>query len=353
MPFRIVKTLSVLFLVSIYHTASPQELHVSKVEEIRFASGQFEIVGNLCLPTDDAKNGLVIWIHGSGPNLRTSKFPGAAFFNCFLDNGFAYFRYDKPGSGDSKGSFSDSLLFQERANIASAAIAVLKKHPQIDSTKIGLIGSSQAGYVMPLVLTQRNDVAFMIGLSLPGTDGHEQWAYLLKMQLIHEGYSAKQAQEFSAMHLRLIRSTSKQEFMETVKYFETNPVNIPALNGYDENFAKSLQDWWPLNWTMTQSFNPMDLIAKIKIPVFLMYGAKDTQVDPYQGAEAYRKSLQSAGNQFYEIEIIPNADHNMSFAETGSLREQKERVQSALAPGFVEAIAAWVTKLKTYLDGRM
>jgi len=242
------------------------------------------------------------------------------------------------------------LLFQERASIVNAAVEALKRHPRIDSSRIGLVGSSQAGYVMPLVLTMRNDIAFMIGLSLPAMDGNEQWAYLLKMQMIYEGYSKEKAEEFSRMHLQLIRSTTRQEFLEKVKYFEENPINISSLNGYDENFAEAIREWWPLDWVKVQSFNPMGIIAKTTIPVLSIYGGKDTQVDPYQGAEAYRQSLKSAGNTFYEVKIFPDADHNMAFSKTGSLKEQKARTESKIVPGLTEFVADWLQKLNRHLD---
>jgi len=342
---------SILLVISIFHPASGQdELNISTVEEIRFSYKHFEIVGNLYLPKEEGKNALAIWIHGDGPDLRTGRFPGRSFFNTFLDHGYAYFRYDKPGAGNSKGSFTDSLLFQERAGIVTSAIGKLKTHPQIDSSRIGLVGSSQAGYVIPLVLTMRQDISFMIGLSLPAMEGHEQWAYLLKMQMICEGYPEEKAEEFSRMHLKLIHSSSHQEFLKTIKYFEKNPITLSSLNGYDVNFAKRLPQWWPLDWVKTQSFNPMGIIAQTKIPVLSIYGEKDTQVDPHQGAEAYRESLKVAGNKFFDVKILPDADHNMSHAETGCLKEQKERRKSKMAPGLTELLADWLKKLNKHFD---
>lgn len=326
-----------------------QELHVSRIEDIRFVSGTFAIAGNLYLPSDTTKKcGLIIWIHGSGPDLRTSRFPGAEFFNCFLDNGFAFFRHDRPGDGDSKGEFTDSLLFRQRALIVGDAIDALKNHPRIDSKKIGIVGSSQAGYVILFVLAERSDVAFIVGLSLPAQCGHDQWAYLLKMQLQNEGY--RNAEEWSRMHLKLIRSPNYPEFLRNVEYFKRHPIHISSLKGYDSTFAESLHEWWPLDWTKPQSFDPMTLMTNVKIPALILYGDKDTQVDPVQGAAAYQKALWTAGNPFYLVKTIPNADHNMAFAVTGSLKEQQSRKRSELAPGVVETVLEWVRELPSRLS---
>jgi pimeloyl-ACP methyl ester carboxylesterase len=170
------------------------------------------------------------------------------------------------------------------------------------------------------------------------------------MQMICEGYSNEKAEEFSSMHLKLVRSSSRKEFEEGVKYFKENPVNISSLNGYDENFAEAILDWWPLDWVKVQSFNPMAIIAKTKIPALLIYGENDTQVDPNQGAAAYKQNLQEAENPFYEIKILPNADHNMSLSETGCLKEQRERIRPQIVPGLSDLVTSWLKKINQHLN---
>ena len=53
----------------------------------------------------------------------------------------------------------------------------MKTRPDIDQRQIGLWGISQAGYVMPLVLSQSEDVAFMICVSCGGMSGHDGTLY--------------------------------------------------------------------------------------------------------------------------------------------------------------------------------
>ena len=48
----------------------------------------------------------------------------------------------------------------------------------IEPGQIGLWGISQAGYVMPRVLLQSKDIAFMIAVSCPGMAGVDQGMYL-------------------------------------------------------------------------------------------------------------------------------------------------------------------------------
>jgi pimeloyl-ACP methyl ester carboxylesterase len=150
----------------------------------------------------------------------------------------------------------------------------------------------------------------------------------------------------------MIRSSTYKIFLECVSYFRNNPVTLSSINGYDENFAERILKWWPLDWAKSQEFNPMGIIAKTKIPILAIYGGKDTQVDPQQGANAYRQNLNKAGNPFYEIKTFPDADHNMMLAETGCLMEQKERKQWKIVPGLTDYVAGWLKKLNKHLEER-
>ena len=78
-----------------------------------------------------------------------------------LRAGYAVFSWDKPGTGESTGS-------QRQPSAASAGAdrpGCDRGHegaPRHRPGQIGLWGVSQAGYVMPLVLSQSEDIAFMI-----------------------------------------------------------------------------------------------------------------------------------------------------------------------------------------------
>ncbi len=335
-------TLLLILLFAINSTTVSDELNYSRLETISFSVEKFSITGNLYFPNEKLR-GIIIWIHGDGPNKRTSTFPGNKFFNSFLNNGYGYFRYDKPGNGDSKGVFTNNNLFQDRAKIVSSAIDALKKNYFHGNMQMGLVGSSQAGYVIPLVLNKRDDIDFMIGLSLPAMNSKEQWAYLLKMQMICEGYPEQRAEEFRVMHLAMMNSQNKQEFLEYAKYFQANTVNLSSINGYDENFGENVNNWWPLDWAAYQSFDPMEMLVDVNIPVLSIYGDKDTQVNPTQGAAAYRKCLASAPTELFEVVVLPETDHNMMLAETGCLSEQRAREKWVLNPELPKIIDKWLS----------
>ena len=88
------------------------------------------------------------------------------------------------------------------------------------------------------------------------------------------------------------------------------------------------------------------------IPVFTFFGEKDTQVDPIQGADAYKKALTKAGDTNFRVEIIPNADHDIILCKTGSLKERRSRSSKEwqnYAPEYLEMMEEWLKKLKKQL----
>jgi dipeptidyl aminopeptidase/acylaminoacyl peptidase len=139
-----------------------------RTEEIAFDSGSFRIVGDLRLPAGASPYPVVVFVHGDGPNRRTAGGTYLPIMDRMASVGYATFAWDKPGTGESTGEIDRSRLGEQRAGIVLNAIEVLKARPDIDPRQIGLWGISQAGYVMPRVLSASSDVAFMIAVSCPG-----------------------------------------------------------------------------------------------------------------------------------------------------------------------------------------
>ena len=81
-------------------------------------------------------------------------------------------RVDDRGVGGSTGSQAESTS-DDFAGDVVAGIAFLKKRPQIDQRKIGLIGHSEGGLIAPLVASRSSDAAFIVMLAGTGLPGDE------------------------------------------------------------------------------------------------------------------------------------------------------------------------------------
>jgi len=150
------------------------------VDTVTFQNGDVTLAGTLDLPVGEGPFPAIVTIHGSPPltrndiyNLRMSHF--------FVQHGYAVLRYDKRGTGESKGKYPEVGTHEEgEANLniladdALAGVAFLKNHDLIDPERIGLAGHSQAGWIIPLAASKSPDVAFMIISSGPtSTVGQE------------------------------------------------------------------------------------------------------------------------------------------------------------------------------------
>jgi len=68
--------------------------------------------------------------------------------------GYATFRVDKPGTGDSEGGPCPDVDFQQELRVYDAALAALRRTEGIDPERIFLFGHSMGGIMAPLLLRQ-------------------------------------------------------------------------------------------------------------------------------------------------------------------------------------------------------
>ena len=337
---KIILPFCLIFLI--YFACSAQINVPHQTETITFQSGDFKIIGELRIPKANGNHPLVIMVHGDGPAYRTYF---AKLKERMLQAGYATLMWDKPGYGESTGKFSKEKRLAERASILVDAVKFMKKHAAIDSSRISVWGISQAGYVMPLAIRQTDDIKFMIAVGCPGVNSIDQTAYLIRKQLIFEGLSKEEAQQAETHFKELFTAKSFEEYIQHAKPLYDNPTQRKL------GFVSALWDetnWKPHNPDAEGFFNPIEIIETLTIPVLAFFGEKDTQVDPFQGAEAYKKALAKAGNQNYRVELIPNADHNIILCKTGSMKERSRRSRKErqnYAPEYLNIMEEWLKEL--------
>ena len=311
----------------------------SSTVEIVFRSGSFEIVGDLILPEGRGPHPVILFVHGDGPNNRTSGVTYPPIMERMHRAGYATFAWDKPGTGESTGRIDRRRLQEQRTQIVLDAIAAIKQRPEIDVARIGLWGISQAGYVMPRVLDRSADIAFMIAVSCPGVAGVDQGAYLVTAQAVCAGLPEEDADRVENL---ISKASWAQTYDEYVR-FKSQLAGYPALTAIaDLGFKVEVapEDHWHADDLAGEYYwNPISVIERTTIPVLAFFGEKDTQIDPLQGAEAYRSALQRAGNPKFRVELIPGTDHNIITSETGCLEERRRRARSE-----------WTDYPREYLD---
>lgn len=131
---------------------------------IRFPSRGVTLSGTLYLPTVKGRYGGVVWVHGSG---RQGRIPfDSLWARAFVERGYFLFSFDKRGVGASGGSCCP-LDFPILAADALAAVSSVRAHPEVAGDAIGLVGASQAGWIVPIAAADAPDVPFVILQSGP------------------------------------------------------------------------------------------------------------------------------------------------------------------------------------------
>jgi dienelactone hydrolase len=117
--------------------------------------------------------------HGSG---EVTKDQLRRFADVWVARGYVVLRYDKRGVGESTGVYSGvgvqngDRMFDELSSDMAACVEFLERQPGVDPRRTGLMGASQAGWIIPLAAKKAN-VAFMILMSGPAVSIGEEMYY--------------------------------------------------------------------------------------------------------------------------------------------------------------------------------
>ena len=303
------------------------------VQKISFKSKDFFIAGDFITPDEGNLHPVIMMIHGSGYATRDGAVPFNPLIEIFLRNGFAVLTWDKPGCGESRGNFYNEI--SERANIILDALKVLNKNTSMDNSKIGLWGISQAGWVMPKALGKTNEIAFMVVVGGGGEDSIEQFAYQVGQVVARDGGSQEEIENAEKYWSQMSKASTYNEYREAADVL----VNIPSVIEYTGLTIVEENNWSARSRDEDSFYDPMVDIKLINIPMLVLYGELDKNVDPVQGAGAYQNAFNISGNEDYQIEVIEGAGHILTPAITGYIGEF---ISNEYVPEYLEILEQWL-----------
>ena len=249
---------------------TPDSIHKEhlKTENIKFSSAGVILEGSVFIPKH-AVAALVL-VHGSGQETRMS-----AIASLLAENGIAVLTYDKRGVGKSGGTYAgpevgtnniDASNLDILALDASAAIDALLGHLTIKRIPLGLMGFSQAAWIIPLAAKKNRKVKFITLFSGPVVTTLEQ----LRFQFYTNGNS-----DFWETHSEV----------DARKHISNDPDKY--------QFAPT---------------DPRDALSLLSIPGLWLYGGKDIQAPVGLSIERIN-ALKATGKQ-YTSKLFPELGHN-------------------------------------------
>ncbi|RVU42436.1 alpha/beta fold hydrolase [Lujinxingia sediminis] len=332
----------------------PGEVRVVEVleEAIRFEAAGTTVHGTLTRPrfSDDAVEPVpaVVLVAGSGPTDRNWESPvlpgenGSArlLARALGERGIAVLRYDKRATGQT--DFPGDLRWEDYLAELEGALGVLSAHEAVDAGRLFVAGHSEGGAHALRALQQ--EVVSPAGVMLLATAGRtlsEVIAWQIEAQLVAAGIGESRVQAEVANLKRALASIASGQTVRAsrVSMYPGVVRLVEALQAEDGRaFSQAILDW-----------SPTRAAGEVKVPMLILNGRKDLQVDPGLDAQALAEAARSAGGDV-ELVLVDDADHVLKHqptareelsAQHGLLYNQAGR---QLDPQVVEAIVDWVQR---------
>lgn len=242
------------------------------MENVKFKSGGVILEGTIFKPKH-IETALVI-VHGSGQAARMTDFA-----TVLAKNGIAVLTYDKRGVGKSGGVYAGPEVGTnnvDRSNLdllaqdASAAANQLFMHLKSKSTRLGLLGFSQAAWVIPLAAAKNTRIKFITLFSSPVVTTLEQLRF----------------QFYTAGNSRFWETHTEADAREHI-------ANDPDKYKFE-------------------STDPREALGKLAIPGLWIYGGKDIQAPV--GLSMERLDLLRSNNKSFTYRLYPDLGHNTGFS---------------------------------------
>ena len=307
-----------------------------KREEVSFANRDVHMAGTLICPSSPGKHPAIVLVPASGAEGREYLLPFAHFL---VRHGLAVLGYDKRGVGGSNGDWRTES-FDDLASDAVAAVEFLKTRRDIDPSQIGMLGWSQAGWVMPLAAAKEKDVAFLISISGAGVSPAETTIDEARGELTAGGWRPEVIELITGlMRLKYDFARTGQGWSE---YAAARDKVVARMGSAPDDFPGRSDDPYWKSIRALYFYDPAPALRDLRIPALALFGELDDNIVAEKNRKAWESALRMGGNRDYTLRILPGADHMMLEAKVGNNAEMP--TLRRFSPAYFLTVQAWIAK---------
>ena len=322
---------------------------------------EIEVGASLTRPAGDGPFGAVIMVAGSGPTDRNWNTPllagangsAALLAKVLADNGFVVLRYDKRASGPqglaNAARLAGRVSMQSHVDELAGGVRLLAARTDVDATRLFALSNSEGAIHVLNYQVQQSALQHDRQAALPfggmvltgaparpvGLVAHDQLA--AQLQPLPGG-----AEQLAAYDRAMANFVAEQpldldpNLLEGVRNLIlsiTQPFNLP--------FAREL---WVLD--------PLAQLAAVTVPVLVVIGKKDLQVDWQADGSLFATLAEAHRN--VEVAFVPDANHvlkhearpreTLTGAEAAADYNAEGKV---LDPEAVRLIVEWLRKARS------
>ncbi len=313
-----------------------------------FTSGDVTLFGKLVRPaTGTGPWPVVVYVHGSDNTPSVDR-----VWEPYLlaAHGVAMFVFDKRGTGRSGGTYTQ--MFSTLASDVVAATKWLRQQPAVDSTRIGLAGFSQGGWVAPLAASKDPGIRFvLVGYGMTMSVAEED-RLEAPLKLRERGFNDGDISEFEQLNAAIHRAAEQRfaagwgEVETTVaKYRDRSWLTaLPSMQtwagvilGMGIEQAKVAMPAM-LETFIDPFYDSVPTLEALDIPMLWLIAGDDIEAPPGPTIAALAR-LRSNGKKF-QTKVFPHTDHGMTeFSMDGT-----HRSRTRYAPDYAPTMVRWIVE---------
>jgi dienelactone hydrolase len=342
--FKVPMVLSHAEVPAVAATIAPRLTPPYREEEVHFSNtdANLQLAGTLTVPAGAGPFPAVVLLSDAGPHDRngtTGDFaPLSRLADYLTRRGIAVLRFDDRGVGQSDGKAQPTI--GELVTDAQAGLSYMRTRPEVDLSKLGLIGHGEGGNVALLTATMPVPPSFVVGLApyaLPGSVILAQQQEIALRSLHTDPAQITESINRQQEMFRIINHTQDDGQAQSIlanMLRQSNAKLDPAA------VQASAADMVSARYRYFLSFNPLDNLPKIACPVLLLYGTADDMLNVDTNAILLTRALR--GNKGVTTHKLLGVNHLFQPDRTQwPLLNGEPRPN--LSPAASDAVRTWIT----------
>jgi dienelactone hydrolase len=320
-----------------------RRVEIERWEDVSFSNGDVQLAGTLIRPSTGTRHPAVILVHYSGPANRESGLPFARFL---IRHGIAVLGYDKRGVGASTGDWN-TASFDDLASDAVAAFEYLKTRSDIDAAQVGLLGVSQAGWVMPIAAVRAPQFAFLISVSGAGVSGAETMIDHARNEMQAGGMPrdrVEQVLELMKLQMEFARTGRGWE-----QYMAGRAKLAARMGSPPDNFPGTPDHPWLQFLRPLVAYDPAPTLRQLQVPTLALFGELDNNILATKNKAAWQAALEAGGHPDYTLETLSRANHLQLEATKGTNAEMASLQR--FVPAYATTVHQWLAKRTSLRQG--
>lgn len=294
------------------------------------------LAATIRLPASGGPHPVLIIQSGSGPSTRGGYVTLESLLNAA---GIATVEFDKRGVGQSTGVLTDTMQDME-ADLA-ATIRWLRARPDIDGSRIALLGHSQGAAAVPIVAARDGKIAAVVFLAGPVGARGALFLDRMRHQLLESGYASDDVDGVIAATEMWMEARSRDEPARELANARAVVVTAFGEAGFAANDAEQavsvLDSPQLLSMYLTA---PGTALENINIPVLAVFAARDEIV----GAQAERAAYALGENPKALVIQVPGASHGFGYRQPDAAPRENPDGGPWLSLLPKELIVSWLSR---------